>query len=615
MKPNKQHIEEIRLGFANMQSKEDLLVLLNQANRILYGEKAKNFELKQLTFFSNPKIAGRRYKTFQIRKKSGGTRTIHAPVNGLKSLQITLAFILQCVFEPHKAATGFVWEKSIVDNANVHVGQNYVFNLDLKDFFPTIDQARIWKCLQLKPFNLKNESIAIPSMTYDAFKQAILHSVDKEDLGIAKLKFKYTNKIFIDSEHANFDTIFGKDIYGKPSEQYCISLNAPIDFFEDKDLPNYVIALTNPFYTFDDSEPKKSLWLTKQVPTINKIKLANIVASLCCCEMEVERQNENGEWIKVKKFVLPQGAPTSPILSNVVCQRLDHLLSGVAKRFGLRYTRYADDITFSSMHNVYQQDGEFMKELNRIITSQGFAIKDSKTRLQNTRSRQEVTGLVVNEKVNTPARYEKKVRQWLYLWKRYGYDKAQDCFERDYRKDKGHIKKKGKAHLDNVIAGKLAYLQMVKGEHNKAVQKLYTKFEHLSSKESEIATVLSIWENEGIDKAMEAYYGKSEMSENSEKAALKTIGLEDLKKMGFKKPLRLKAEHQPDASDPFTNDANFSIDELIELESEFEDFKRAFEKGEIILTKDSWEDMEENSDITNDQINDTEDSDENVISN
>jgi hypothetical protein len=79
--------------------------------------------------------------------------------------------------------------------------------------------------------------------------------------------------------------------------------------------------------------------------------------------MQVDRKNAVGEWEKVTRNVLPQGAPTSPVLTNIVCQKLDFLLTGVAKRFGLKYSRYADDITFSSMHNVYQPDSDFLKEL------------------------------------------------------------------------------------------------------------------------------------------------------------------------------------------------------------------------------------------------------------
>ena len=64
---------------------------------------------------------------------------------------------LQCVYEPHVATTGFVRNRSIVDNARFHEGSKYVYNIDLKDFFPSIDQARVWKCLQLKPLNLTEE--------------------------------------------------------------------------------------------------------------------------------------------------------------------------------------------------------------------------------------------------------------------------------------------------------------------------------------------------------------------------------------------------------------------------------------------------------------------------
>ena len=156
MKIEQAHIDQIRIAFEKMQSKEDLLHLLNVAKPLVYGENAVPFELKQLTWYSNPKLAITRYTEFKIKKKSGEDRVINAPVEGLKAIQKTLSFVLQCVFEPHKAAMGFVREKSIVDNAKIHVGSRYVYNIDLKDFFSSIDQARVWKCLQLKPFNLNN---------------------------------------------------------------------------------------------------------------------------------------------------------------------------------------------------------------------------------------------------------------------------------------------------------------------------------------------------------------------------------------------------------------------------------------------------------------------------
>ncbi|MGB5025988.1 MAG: reverse transcriptase family protein [Saprospiraceae bacterium] len=359
MNPGQEHIDKIRTAFKEMQGKEDFLALLNIAKPLVYGEHAVPFEIKQLTWHSNPKLDTTRYKTFEVRKKSGDKRTIHAPQRGLKALQKTISFILQCVYTPHKSATGFIWDKSIVDNATIHAGFRYVYNTDLKDFFPSIDQARVWKCLQLKPFNLKEERLVI----------------------------------------------------------------------------------------------------------------ANMIAAICCTEMEVERKNDIGEWEKVKRNVLPQGAPTSPVITNIICQRLDFLLSAVAKRFGLNYSRYADDITFSSMHTVYQADSEFTKELHRIIAEQRFDIKESKTRLQKDGYRKEVTGLLVNEKVNVQKRYIKQLRQWLYYWEQYGFEKASVYFIQKYIAEKGHVKK-GRPNMENVIAGKLDYLKMVKGGENELYLKL-----------------------------------------------------------------------------------------------------------------------------------------------
>src|SRR5580692_10360381 len=156
MEISKNDIAKIRSGFESMQSKGDLLALLNEVKPLMYGPRTILFELRQLTWYANPKLSHERYTAFKIEKSSGQYRTLHAPVEGLKAIQKTLAFILQCIFEPHIAAKGFVRGRSIVDNAQAHAGSRYVYNIDLKDFFPSIDQARVWKCLQLKPFDLSD---------------------------------------------------------------------------------------------------------------------------------------------------------------------------------------------------------------------------------------------------------------------------------------------------------------------------------------------------------------------------------------------------------------------------------------------------------------------------
>lgn len=366
-----EHTEYIKTAFQNMRSKDDLLCLLNYSKKLVYGDEAIPFEIRNINYNINRKVNKKRYIRFSIKKKSGAERTIHAPERGLKAIQKCLNMVFQTIYTVSPSATGFVPGKSIVDNARVHTGSLYVYNIDLKDFFPSIDAGRIWGRLQHPPFSLNEKS--------------------------------------------------------------------------------------------------------------GKKELANIITWLCCHEMEVERfDNETKKWEKETRSVLPQGAPTSPTLTNIICQQLDFYLNAVAKRFGLKYSRYADDITFSSMHNVYQKDGDFLKEIQRIISEQRFHIKESKTRLQKQGYRQEVTGLLVNEKANVQKRYIKQLRMWLYYWERYGYATVNTFFSQSYLADKEHVKK-GRPDMANVIGGKLDYLKMVKGGENALYLKLKGRFNSLAA--------------------------------------------------------------------------------------------------------------------------------------
>ncbi len=349
------------------ETKEDLLALLNQLKRddmVGRGREARfyPFTMRHLDYYCNPNNAFHRYKQFSIKKKSGGKRQITAPRNA--SFMLLLRYvneILKALYTPSAYAMGFAEGRSVVTNAGIHRGQNYIFNIDLKDFFPSVHQARVWRRLQLEPLCLK-----------------------------------------------------------KP--------------------------------------------------------MANIIAGLC----SMRDKTEGGE----VRYVLPQGAPTSPIITNMVCDRLDHRLAGLAKRFGLRYSRYADDITFSSMHNVYQQGGDFRAELRRIIEGQGFAINEDKTRLQKAGARQEVTGIIVSSKLNVSQKYVRDIRNILYIWDKYGYDTAFNKFFPKYKKEKGHVKR-GNPDLVNVLDGKLMYLKMVKGDSDSVYLRLKAKFDALSQRLSD----------------------------------------------------------------------------------------------------------------------------------
>lgn len=357
---------------SSMQTKEDFLTLLNYIKKEEMSDvvdatyKFHSFTMKQLNFYSNPNRDTLRYRQFKIRKKSGGFRLITAPRNNsFKLLLRATNEILKALYKPSPYAMGFIEGRSVVSNAHIHIGQNYVLNIDLKDFFPSIEQVRVWKRLQAKPYNM----------------------------------------------------------------------------------------------------PKQ---------------IASIIAGLCSMRIKRDDIDENAkhEYDKHFLYVLPQGAPTSPILTNMICDKLDYLLGGLAKRFGLHYTRYADDITFSSMHYVYSKNGDFIKELKRIITDQGFTINDGKTRLQKKGARQEVTGIVVSKKLNVTQKYVREVRTILHIWEKYGYDEAYSSFLPKYKIEKGHVKR-GNPDLMNVIDGKLLYLKMVKGEMDSVYMKLNYRFQNL----------------------------------------------------------------------------------------------------------------------------------------
>jgi hypothetical protein len=128
--------------------------------------------------------------------------------------------------------------------------------------------------------------------------------------------------------------------------------------------------------------------------------------------------------ISCYKNALPQGAPTSPIISNIVSRPLDLKLVDLAKRYGCCYTRFADDITFSTNKAVFPEqlakleantshDWVLGDKIREAVTKAGFVENPKKTRLQYFKNRQDVTGLVVNKRVNVTREYRKTVRAML----------------------------------------------------------------------------------------------------------------------------------------------------------------------------------------------------------
>jgi retron-type reverse transcriptase/5S rRNA maturation endonuclease (ribonuclease M5) len=260
------------------------------------------FKPKALSYILYHKAQAAKYRSFTLAKANGGQRLIQTPSDDLKLLQRNLSDLLQdCAAElnlTHKwkdqIAHGFKRERSIITNASRHRGKRWVFNIDLEDFFGTINFGRVWG------FFIKNQHFAL-----------------------------------------------------------------------------------NP-------------------------KVATVLAQIAC--------HDNA---------LPQGSPCSPVISNLVAHILDAKLVKLAAQTGCTYTRYADDLTFSTnlpsipteiavMNGGQGHDWLPGNALNRIITKSGYSINPSKTRLQYRNSRQNVTGLVVNKKVNIPDEYRRKVRAMVH---------------------------------------------------------------------------------------------------------------------------------------------------------------------------------------------------------
>lgn len=186
------------------------------------------------------------------------------------------------------------------------------------------------------------------------------------------------------------------------------------------------------------------------------------------------------------KGVLPQGAPTSPILSNMICYKMDAELTYLAKKSNATYTRYVDDMSFSftcSKHKFREDILSFEDDnlilggkLTNIITNNGFKINQKKVRLGSHNSRMEVTGLVVNEKLNVPRTYIRKIRILLNLWEKRGYTEAQEIFLTFPRSRRSKVP----PSLEKSLYGMLIYLSNIIGIDSEVYYKLANRFNSLT---------------------------------------------------------------------------------------------------------------------------------------
>jgi RNA-directed DNA polymerase len=288
-----------------------------------------------------------RYRTFEIPKRTGGMRLICAPRGVVRTAQEKLAPLLLQVYDAHPSAHGFLPARSVTTNANEHLKQRLVLNIDLLDFFPTINFGRVRGLFMARPFFMGPAAAAV---------------------------------------------------------------------------------------------------------------MAQIVT------------HRNG---------LPQGAPTSPALSNFIAATLDRRLTRLAKENGISYSRYADDITFSTNKNVFppalamtEESGRLLpgEALERAIAAAGFAINPRKIRLQTRHQRQTVTGLVVNQNANVQRKRVRKIRAMIHAWEKFGLEAAGAEHFAKYRKAQaaGRYRPPNDVGIAfrNSVYGQLAFLKMVRGRED-----------------------------------------------------------------------------------------------------------------------------------------------------
>ncbi len=141
-----------------------------------------------------------------------------------------------------------------------------------------------------------------------------------------------------------------------------------------------------------------------------------------------------GDGYVVWPGVLPQGAPTSPTLANLICMRLDARLVGLAKRMGARYTRYADDLTFSFAKGMDNRTdlGRFLWWVSQVCQQEGFAENPAKRKILRPSAQQRITGIVVNSGLSVPRQMRRTFRAILHNCRMHGLA-SQARGRRDFR--------------------------------------------------------------------------------------------------------------------------------------------------------------------------------------
>lgn len=150
-------------------------------------------------------------------------------------------------------------------------------------------------------------------------------------------------------------------------------------------------------------------------------QVASLLA-LVCTEAPTDEVQLDGQryFVARGERVLPQGAPTSPMLTNLLCRRLDARLAASAAKLGFRYTRYADDLSFSADSQHSRGTGKLLWRVKQIVASEGLTVHPDKQQVMRKHQQQHVTGIVVNDKLSLDRDTLRRFRAVLHQAERHG---------------------------------------------------------------------------------------------------------------------------------------------------------------------------------------------------
>ena len=191
--------------------------------------------------------------------------------------------------------------------------------------------------------------------------------------------------------------------------------------------------------------------------------VATILALLCTeCPRQALKFSDTIYYAATGPRALPQGACTSPAISNQIAAKLDRRMSAMAAKLEWKYTRYADDLTWSTTGEVTPSVGYVLARMRHIVDDEGFELNHAKTRVQRPSQQQSVTGVVVNDRMNVPRQTIRQIRAILHNARQTGLD-AQNRNEHP--------------HFRDWLVGMIGWIHMVNPEQGSRLRAKLEKLE------------------------------------------------------------------------------------------------------------------------------------------